>query len=84
MNRLSFNTVTRAVSALSNVQVSFNYKCECGNEIQGTMEWPENLNVNGSVIVGNEKCHVCHDPVILPKAHYYVDGFRLLSKPLDD
>ena len=63
------------------LQVTREYKCECGKDLVIQMEWPEGLTANGEINVKNNKCTQCGAPVKLPKASYYVENHRLLSKP---
>lgn len=80
-NSFTFDGKTGSMKAVSNLQVSFEYTCECGLKSSGTMEWPEGLTTTGTVSVGAAKCPQCLQPVVLPKAEYWAEDFQLKSKP---
>jgi hypothetical protein len=63
------------MTARSNVQASFEHECQCGNKLQGTIDWPEDTKVNGAITLANSKCSRCHEPVVLPTVRYFVENF---------
>ncbi|MBO1325341.1 hypothetical protein K2X14_11620 [Acetobacter sp. TBRC 12305] len=83
MNTFIYNTQTGKTSAKINVQVTADYECECGNKLEISLEWPEDLIVRGQITVNNARCPMCHSPVVLPRAEYYSEGHRLFSRAIE-
>jgi hypothetical protein len=67
-------------SSDSYVRVTRDYACDCGAKFVITIDWPENVSVNGAVTFNNITCNQCAQPIALPEAHYYVENYRLLTK----
>lgn len=69
--------------AVSYVRATRSYECVCGEKLGITIDWPEGLTQQGAISVTGSTCPKCSRPVVLPRARYWVDDFRLLSEPLD-
>lgn len=82
-NHFTLDSKAAELSTKSYVRASLDRECQCGNRFQVTMEWPENLTVNGPLSIDNACCPVCAEHVVLPEACYYVENFHLLSKPME-
>lgn len=80
----TFNIKGSNITAANYVKGRFDHQCECGNSITVELDWPENLTVNGIVTVSGQNCPSCGASIILPAAHYRVEGGRLLSSPLGE
>lgn len=81
-NTFTFDPKAGTLSAVSNLQVSREHTCDCGAQFTFTMEWPENLTYEGAISLKQGQCPMCHQPVLLPKARYWVEAFQLRSEPL--
>lgn len=59
------------------------HTCSSGTRCKITLQWPEDLIINGQVTVTGEKCFCCQEPIILPKAKYFSRKGLLVIEPLD-
>lgn len=82
MARLNFDAKTGQWSSEVNVQVTIDHVCGCGEKHTVTLNWPEGLTVKGALNIANQKCTRCDAPIAFPEAQYYVENYRLLSKPM--
>ena len=81
-NKITFNPTTGDLTARNCVQATKDHQCDCGTKFTITLDWPENVTANSQITLNNAVCPTCRAPVVLPTASYYVENFRLLSKPL--
>lgn len=78
-NTFIVNLKTGKVEAKNLIQVTHRFKCECGNDLTATLEWPEGLSVNGSITIPGTKCPQCNEPGRLPTGKYRVEGYSLIN-----
>lgn len=83
MPTINFNFETGELTAKVYVQVTREHECKCGSRSTIGMEWPEGVTVNGEINIKQAKCPKCGEPIVLPKASYYVENFRLLDRPME-
>lgn len=82
MAKLRFDSRTKQWSSDSYVHATSDYTCSCGAHCIVTIDWPQGVIVEGAVIVSDKNCTRCGAATKFPEAHYYIEGSRLLSRPL--
>ena len=82
MPKFSLDLATNTWTAKQYIRVTTDYTCECGNRMEIQIDWPEKVSMTSQITLNNLNCPQCHAPVVLPRAHYFVEGYRLLSKPI--
>ena len=68
-----------AISAVSYVQCTRDYECECGTKSVITLQLPEGVEYNGEIMI-NASCPMCQVPVIIPTGYHYIENYILLTK----
>jgi len=61
------------------VQVSRQHHCHCGEDITLTLNFPEGINLNGTITT-NTNCPVCNKEVIIPRGIHYIENYELLTR----
>ncbi|MCP2041680.1 hypothetical protein L1281_002291 [Neisseria sp. HSC-16F19] len=74
---------SNVLSAQQYVRATADHTCPCGHQISFQIDWPQNVSMNTQISVSDLACPRCHSPVVLPRAHYFVEDYRLLSKPIE-
>lgn len=79
-NDFELNLQERSISAVSNLEVTTPYTCECGAHMTVTFGWPENLELTSGILLSGH-CPSCSKQLRLPRARYWVENFQLMSEP---
>lgn len=81
-NTFRFNPETGQIDADIYIQATCDLKCSCGNPMSISINLPEGLVINASINIADISCNACGAPITLPAAHYWVENYKLMSKPL--
>jgi ssDNA-binding Zn-finger/Zn-ribbon topoisomerase 1 len=68
------------LSAVTYVQCTRAYECACGTELTITLTLPEGVTFKSAINVTNVKCPSCHEPIVIPKGHHYIENYQLLTR----
>ena len=67
------------LSAVSYVQCTRAFECQCGHNLTITMDLPEGVTYNGAITV-DANCPLCNEQVVIAKGLHYIEDYKLLTR----